>query len=212
MHSKRYFVLSSCALATLASRCRSGSRAVKEERCPEHRVVQKMTVRLLHAAVPASVFLNRFQALGANYHNVCARRARVPNRWKLLFHNWTAWSQTCHARTFNGVYLYSCKTVLAHASKLSFFIRFVAAFSVPTVVTCWVPNCPSRCFFERPPICLYTLEETAEGRDTRGGFQKQGTFMTSDDDETLEYKKAKMGIVFTYDLHHPSCFLCKALE
>ena len=38
---------------------------------------------------------------------------------------------------------------------------------------------------------------SAGGEQATGGFQKKGTFMTADADESLEYKQAKMGIVFT---------------
>ena len=36
-----------------------------------------------------------------------------------------------------------------------------------------------------------------EGEHNAPGFQKHGAFMTSHEEETLDYKKAKMGIVFT---------------
>jgi hypothetical protein len=36
-----------------------------------------------------------------------------------------------------------------------------------------------------------------QGGHRSGGFQKQGIYMDANGEESLEYKKAKMGIVFT---------------
>ena len=53
----------------------------------------------------------------------------------------------------------------------------------------------------------YFYRVNYQGEHRSGGFQKQGIYMDANGEESLEYKKAKMGIVFTW-----ACFLPLVLK
>ena len=67
-----------------------------------------------------------------------------------------------------------------------------------TDTSVFLPFCSPRLFPTPPPLLLAATPAAGQAEGTAGGgFEKQGTFMTADAEETLEYKQAKMGMVFT---------------